>query len=82
MSRLIVMFISGKGMICCGDDKGSLWLYNLPQYGKDGSAPAKGVIEPTTKLAWPELQDDHLVSFQRKKRADSQSSISVAIGYS
>lgn len=50
----------GKGMICCGDDKGSLWLYNLPQYGKDGSAAAKGLIEPTTKLAWPELQDDHL----------------------
>jgi len=57
------MLISGKGMICCGDDKGSLWLYNLPQYGKDGSAPAKGLIEPTTKLAWPELQDDHLVSY-------------------
>lgn len=50
----------GKGMICCGDDKGTLWLYNQPQYGKDGAPVAKFPIDPTTKLAWPELQDDHL----------------------
>ena len=45
----------GIGLICCGDDTGTLWLYNLPQCGKDGSAPAKGLVQPTTKLAWPEL---------------------------
>ena len=52
-------------MIACGDDKGSLWLYNLAQYGKDGAPPTKGLIDPTIKLAWPELQDDHLVSRSR-----------------
>lgn len=51
----------GKGLICCGDDKGSLWLYNLPQYGRDGGHPQlKSKIEATVRLAWPELQDDHL----------------------
>ena len=50
----------GKGLIACGDDKGSLWLYNLPQFGRDGSPPIKDKVDPTTRLGWPELQDDHL----------------------
>ena len=53
--------LSGKGLICCGDDKGTLWLYNLPQYGKDGSPATKSEVEPSKQLQWPELQDDHLV---------------------
>ena len=54
-------FITGKGLICCGDDKGSLWLYNLPQFGKDTPNPAlKTKIDVSTRLMWPELQDDHL----------------------
>ena len=48
-------------MICCGDDKGSLWLYNLPQFGKDSPTPnIKSRIEVSARLLWPELQDDHL----------------------
>merc|ERR1712223_1273124 len=51
----------GKGLICCGDDKGSLWLYNLPQFGRDSPTPAlKTKIDVSTRLMWPELQDDHL----------------------
>lgn len=50
----------GKGLICCGDDKGSLWLYHLPQYGKDSPTPYSNKIDVTTRLMWPELQDDHL----------------------
>ena len=50
----------GKGLICCGDDKGSLWLYNVPQFGKDSAAPIKKVVDPSARLMWPELQDDHL----------------------
>ena len=54
--------ISGKGLICCGDDKGSLWLYHQPQFGKDCAKPMTSgkAIAPTTRLMWPELQDDHL----------------------
>lgn len=54
----------GKGLIVCGDDKGSLWLYNMP--GMVNSSPDKSpepikkLVDPTTKLVWPELQDDHL----------------------
>ena len=54
-----LIFFSGKGLICCGDDKGSLWLYNLPQFGKDSPTPAlKTKIDVTTRLMWPELQVD------------------------
>ena len=69
-SRLLLKYFPlflalGKGLIACGDDKGSLWLYNQPQFGSPSSlsAPAKpstDPIEPTTRLVWPELQDDHL----------------------
>ena len=47
----------GKGLICCGDDKGSLWLYNVPQFGKDSAAPIKKVVDPSARLMWLELQD-------------------------
>lgn len=50
----------GKGLICCGDDKGSLWLYNQPQFGKDGATAIKDTVENSARLSWPELQDDHL----------------------
>ena len=55
---LMVFFcILGKGLICCGDDKGSLWLYNLPQFGRDSPNPAlKTKIDVSTRLMWPELQ--------------------------
>jgi len=50
----------GKGLVVCGDDKGSLWLYNLPSLAQNNPDPIKKVVEPTTRLMWPELQDDHL----------------------
>ena len=38
-----------------------MWLYNLPQFGRDSPTPAlKTKIDVTTRLMWPELQDDHL----------------------
>ena len=57
-SRYFIVFcILGKGLICCGDDKGSLWLYNLPQFGRDSPNPAlKTKIDVSTRLMWPELQ--------------------------
>ncbi len=48
-------------------------MYNQPQFGRDsseedsaagggggGASAKKDLVEPTTRLAWPELQDDHL----------------------
>ena len=54
---MVFFCILGKGLICCGDDKGSLWLYNLPQFGRDSPNPAlKTKIDVSTRLMWPELQ--------------------------
>lgn len=61
-------------MIACGDDKGSLWLYNLPQYGKDSSPAIKDTVEPSNRLLWPDLQDDHLEN-SRKAPLDKHSII-------
>jgi len=50
----------GVGLVVCGDDKGSLWLYNMPSMVQTCPEPIKRVVDPTTRLMWPELQDDHL----------------------
>ena len=72
----------GVGLVVCGDDKGSLWLYNMPTMVQVSNRcnvtrvdlqflqprptpqtqpePMKRVVDPTTRLMWPELQDDHL----------------------
>ena len=51
-----VHVLQGKGLIVCGDDKGSLWLYNMPSMVNVNPDPIKKVIDPTTRLMWPELQ--------------------------
>jgi len=50
----------GVGLVVCGDDKGSLWLYNMPGMAEQNPDPIQKTIEPTTRLMWPELHDDHL----------------------
>jgi len=50
----------GKGLVVCGDDKGSLWMYNMPNMCKPNQSKINPKVEPTTRLMWPELQDDHL----------------------
>ena len=50
----------GIGLVVCGDDKGSLWLYNCPGMVATQPDPLRKVVEPTTRLMWPDLQDDHL----------------------
>ena len=56
-----LLFIIGNGLIACGDDKGSIWVYDMPQFAQESTvAQNKSKITPTTRLMWPELQDDHL----------------------
>ena len=50
----------GIGLVVCGDDKGSLWLYNCPGMVATQPDQIRKVVEPTTRLMWPDLQDDHL----------------------
>jgi len=42
------------GLVLCGDDVGSVWMYNTVPL------PQQGTVDPTIRLMWPELQDDHL----------------------
>ena len=48
--------VQGVGLVVCGDDKGSLWLYNLPEMVKGSPQPLSKMVDPTTMLMWPELQ--------------------------
>ena len=48
--------VQGKGLVVCGDDKGSLWLYNLQNMVDTSPTPIKSIVDPVTRLMWPELQ--------------------------
>ena len=48
------------GLVVCGDDQGSLWLYDMSTRAKTWSQPMKDTImEPNTRILWPDVQDDH-----------------------
>jgi len=52
---------NAQGLICCGDDVGSLWVYDQPDLdmmGGKGRYPP--VLKPDVRLMWPPVQDDHL----------------------
>ncbi len=51
-----IILKQGKGLVVCGDDKGSLWLYNVPTLTGAAAEPLRKIAEPTTRLMWPELQ--------------------------
>ena len=50
----------GVGFVVCGDDQGSLWLYNTSTIVDTCPEPLARIVQPTTRLMWPQLQDDHL----------------------
>lgn len=59
--------LDGK-LLACGDDKGSIWIYNLNQINfkivKDYHTKT---IDPHTVLKWPKLQDRYL---KKKKKLE------------
>ncbi|XP_013045322.2 leucine-rich repeat and WD repeat-containing protein 1 isoform X1 [Anser cygnoides] len=66
LSYLTLSTCPAKEHVFCGDEKGSVWIYNLSNYTTAWSS-AKGKrsdkrIPPTQILKWPELQSngDHL----------------------
>jgi hypothetical protein len=52
----------GKGLVCCGDDKGALWLYDLQKDSSRDGGPHR-LVQPVEKLKWPNLNVSDLVSF-------------------
>lgn len=55
--------VQGVGLVVCGDDKGSLWLYNLPEMVKTNPTALSKPVDPTAMLMWPELQVSRLLVF-------------------
>lgn len=53
--------------MACGDDKGSIWIYNLEDIDFQSSKSSPKVIEAHTVLKWPKLVDNHL---KKKKKLD------------
>lgn len=53
--------------MACGDDKGSIWLYNLKDIDFKSSKSNKKVIEAHTIIKWPKLQDSYL---KKKKKLE------------
>merc|ERR1719507_219524 len=56
-----------QGLICCGDDEGSLWVYEHPALGKhttngdlEYNEEEADLIKANIRLMWPDLQDVHL----------------------
>ncbi|NXN11939.1 LRWD1 protein, partial [Indicator maculatus] len=61
LSYLTLSTCPAKGYVFCGDEKGSVWMYNLSSHLTAWSSPAKGKrsekrIPPTQILSWPELR--------------------------
>ncbi|CAH1395866.1 unnamed protein product [Nezara viridula] len=47
-----------SSLLCCGDDKGSLWLYGLQEIFQS-SASTERNIEPSAIIPWPYLTDHY-----------------------
>lgn len=53
--------------MACGDDKGSIWIYNLEDMDSLSSKSSLKVIEAHTVLKWLKLEDNYL---KKKKKLD------------
>ncbi|NXK88963.1 LRWD1 protein, partial [Formicarius rufipectus] len=60
MSYLTLSTCPAKDYVFCGDEKGSVWMYNLSNYTTAWSSPkgkrSERRISPTQILKWPELR--------------------------
>ncbi|XP_002193019.5 leucine-rich repeat and WD repeat-containing protein 1 [Taeniopygia guttata] len=60
MSYLTLSTCPAKEYVFCGDEKGSVWMYNLSSYTTAWGSPkgkrSERRISPTQILKWPELQ--------------------------
>ena len=47
------------GLVVCGDEQGTLWLYHMSTMVQTDPKSVNGVLEPNTRILWPEIQDDY-----------------------
>ena len=60
---LLTHIIDGK-LLACGDDKGSIWIYDLKDIDFKSSKSDSKIITVNSVLKWPKLHD----SFLKKKK--------------
>ncbi|XP_014286444.1 leucine-rich repeat and WD repeat-containing protein 1 isoform X2 [Halyomorpha halys] len=48
-----------SSLLCCGDDNGSLWLYDLQEIFESTPATIKRNIDPSAIIPWPNLTDHY-----------------------
>lgn len=63
---MFIHFVDGN-ILACGDDKGSVWIYDLKNIDFQSSKCDAKVIEAHTVLKWPKLLDIHL---KKKKKLE------------
>lgn len=51
--------VSDAGLLCCGDDEGALWLYDISKLNFKHNKVKPVVAEPTAILPWPSLIDSN-----------------------
>ena len=47
------------GLVVCGDDQGTLWLYDMSNIVENFPQQVQGVLEPNICILWPEVEDDY-----------------------
>jgi len=66
-----------QGLICCGDDQGSLWVYEQKSLGKHKALgdlkyneKDPDLIKANVRLMWPDLQDVNLENSEERPEKD------------
>jgi hypothetical protein len=62
---------NSQGLICCGDNVGSLWVYDEPVFNMvlgQGDSPA--LFRAAVRLMWPQIQDDRLEDAEERPEKD------------
>ena len=48
-----------NSLVVCGDDQGTLWLYDMSTMVQTCAQPVQDALEPNTRILWPEVHDDY-----------------------
>ncbi|XP_074045565.1 leucine-rich repeat and WD repeat-containing protein 1 isoform X2 [Macrotis lagotis] len=55
LSYLTLSTCPEKAFVFCGDEEGSVWMYNVRHYLKQPPPPGQAKVPPTKILKWPDL---------------------------
>uniref|UniRef100_A0A7N4P0B6 Leucine-rich repeat and WD repeat-containing protein 1 n=1 Tax=Sarcophilus harrisii TaxID=9305 RepID=A0A7N4P0B6_SARHA len=55
LSYLTLSTCPEKAFVFCGDEEGSVWMYNVRRYLQQQQQPLQAKVAPTKILSWPDL---------------------------